>query len=171
MAGCPSPDCEEKSDVVDMSSWQLLAPAEDPFAPPADVPLCSVDDIRMEPFDSSGLVVLDVDTRAGCGWATLAQDTRTELVTGDVVFSRLFYFSQTAFPNNVADVALRLGDEDVWRIAVPIPTSSKLEFPSVTLERDVPAGSRVLFHIGNHGDNSWNLLEVSRVRKVFCPLS
>ena len=123
----------------------------------------------MEPFGSGSPIALDVDTRTGCGWATVAQQTRADLVAGDEVLSRLFYFSQTSFPNDVADVALRLGDDDLWRFAVPIPTTSKLELPSVVLQRDVPAGTRVLFHVGNHGDNSWNLLEVSRVRNVFCP--
>lgn len=151
-----------------MEGWQLVAPDNDPFAPPTDAPLCTLDDIRMEPFGNAGPVALDVDTRAGCGWATLAQQTRTELVAGDQVLSRLFYFSQTSFPAAVADVALRLGDEDLWRFEVPIPSASKLEFPTVTLEQDLPAGTRVLFHVGNHGDNTWNLLEVSRVRKVFC---
>lgn len=170
MAGCPSPDCEEKADLVDMTAWQLLAPAEDPFAPPADALLCTSDDIRMEPFGIGAPIALDVDTRTGCGWATLRQETRAELVAGDDVFSRLFYFSQNSFPADVANIVLRLGDEDLWRFEVPIPVAAtKLEFPTVALDRDVPAGTPVFFHVGNHGDNSWNLLEVSRVRPAFCP--
>jgi hypothetical protein len=168
---CPAPECEDKLDLVDMTAWELLAPNDDPFVPPADAPLCTDDNILMQPFGSGESTALDVETRAGCGWATLAQASAADLVAGDVLFSRLFYFSQTAFPSAEADVALRFGDDDMWRLTVPIPAPSKLEFPSITIAHDVPAGTTVLFHIGNHGSNSWNLLEVSRVRRVSCPSS
>jgi hypothetical protein len=168
LTACPGPECEEKVDLVDMTGWTLTPPADDPFAPADDAPFCAPEDVRMEPFGNGGPIALDVDTRTGCGWATVEQETKAEIVAGDVVLSRLFYFSQTSFPADVAFVALRFGDEDLWSFEVPIPTSSKLEFPEIALERDVPAGTRVLFHVGNHGDNTWNLLEVSRVRKVFC---
>lgn len=168
-AGCPGDECQEKTDLVDMTAWTLVAPEDDPFEPPADAPFCTGDEIRMEAFGTGGPIALDVDTRAGCGWATLAQETKADLVAGDRVQSRLFYFSQTSFPADTADVALRFGDVDHWRFAVPIPTINQLEAPLLAVEQDVPAGTRVLFHVGNHGDNSWNLLEVSRVRNVFCP--
>ena len=168
LAGCPAPECEEKTDLFDMAAWQLVAPADDPFAPPADAAHCTIDDVRMEPFGSGGPIALDVDTRTGCGWATLTQGTRIDLAAGDDVLSRLFYFSQTTFPADLAHVVLRFGDTDLWQFEVPIPTANKLEFPTVKLDRDVPAGTPAFFHVGNHGDNTWNLLEVSQVRKVYC---
>lgn len=169
LGGCPVPECEEKTDLVAMDQWVLLAPEDDPFDPPADAPLCTTDDIRMEPFGAGGPITLDVDTSLGCGWATLTQPLVTDIAADDKVTIRVFYYSQTTFPAAEAELALTFGGELFWTDTVPIPANSDLT-PRTPLPatRDVPAGTPVHFHVGNHGDNSWNLLELSRTRKVFC---
>ena len=168
-SACLEPECEEKLEVVDMTAWRLLEPAEDPFSPPDDAEFCTAEeDIRMEPFGSSGPIALDVDTVRGCNWATVEQETTEDIAAGDEIQLRVFYFSQSTFPSAEANVAVAFDGEVFWSVQVPIPTSSKLEAPLLKAERDVPRGTKVQFHVGNHGDNSWNLLEVSRTRKVFC---
>lgn len=150
-----------------MTAWRLLAPEEDPFDPPADAELCTAEDIRMEPF-GNGPIAVDIDTVTGCGWATVEQETLADLVAGDEVQLRIFYFSQTTFPEAEATVAIAFNGEPFFSVQVPIPTTSTLEAPLLAVDRDIRAGTKVQFHVGNHGDNSWNLLEVSRTRKVFC---
>lgn len=167
-SACAGPECEEKNDLVDMTAWELMDPASDPFSPPSDVDLCDAEEVRMEPFGTAGPIALDVDTRRGCGWATVEQETTTDLLAGDEVQVRIFYFSQTSFPEAEAELVLAFDDEPFWSAVVPIPAPSKLEAPLVPITNDVPAGTKVRFHVGNHGDNSWNLIELSRTRKVFC---
>lgn len=166
--GCVGPECEEKVDIVDMSAWHLLDAASDPFSPPADAALCGAEEVRMEPFGDSGPIALDVDTRRGCGWATVEQETKADLIAGDEIQVRVFYFSQTSFPEAEAELVLALEDEAFWSVVVPIPAQSTLEAPLVPIAQDVPAGTKIRFHVGNHGDNSWNLLELSRTREVYC---
>jgi hypothetical protein len=170
-AGCPEPAplCEEKADLVAMDGWTLLPAADDPFDPPADAPFCTAEDVRAEPFGQGGPLALDVDTRGGCGWATVRQELLEDLAAGDEVQVRVWYFSQTSFPASEARIALAFDGDVVWSVEVPIPASSTLEAPRFAVEKDVAAGRAAHFHVGNHGDNTWNLLELSRIRKVPCP--
>jgi hypothetical protein len=170
LGGCPDPRCEERTELVAMDAWVLVAPADDPFGPPADAALCTEADIRMEPFGVGGPVALDVDTGGGCGWATLVQPLQHDVAAGEDVNVRVFYFSQTRFPAAEAEIAIGFGDEVFWSERVPIPTSSDVT-PRAPLPAAAPiaAGTPTYFHVGNHGDNSWNLLELSRTRTVFCP--
>lgn len=169
LVGCPGPECEEKTDLVAMDQWVLVPPAEDPFAPAPDAPFCTADNIRMEPFGTGGPIALDVDTSLGCGWATLTQPLATDIAAGEKVTIRVFYFSQTTFPAAEAELAVSFGGEVFWSDQVAIPASSSITPQTpIVADRDVPAGTPVHFHLGNHGDNSWTLLELSRTRLVYC---
>lgn len=169
-AGCDAYECEEKVEIVDHTKWRLLPPEEDVFPAPPGTELCTEENIRMEPFGDAGPIAVDVDTATGCGWATVEQTTSADLVPGDEVQLRMFYFSQTVFPEAEANVVVAFNGEPFWNVKIPIPTSTGLEAPLIPVDRDLPAGTKVQFHVGNHGDNSWNLLEVSRTRAVLCPL-
>jgi hypothetical protein len=169
ISGCPTPDCEEKTEITSMEGWTLVAPEDDPFDPPADAPFCPPEQIVVAPFGDGGPLALDVDTRAGCGWATLTQKTKVDIKAGDGLFTRVFYFAQSTTDPAVANVVLRIDDVDLLNFDVPLPIArGDLKFAELTFDHDIPAGSTALFHVNNHGDNTWNLLEVSRVRKVFC---
>lgn len=169
-AACGGPECEEKVEIVDHTRWRLLGPDEDVFPAPPGTELCTEANIRMEPFGDAGPIAVDIDTATGCGWATVEQETNAELVRGDSLQLRMFYFSQTVFPEAEATVIVAFDGEPVWSVQIPIPTSTGLEAPVVPIDRDLAAGTKVQFHVGNHGDNSWNLLEVSRTRPILCPL-
>jgi len=171
LAACPGEQCEEKFDLVDMERWNLLAAEVDPFLPPTNAQLCTPDDVRVEAFGSGGPLALDVDTRLGCGWATVEQTLLGELAPGDSVGIRVFYFSQTTFPAAQAELAIAFDGNVFWSDVVPIPVSSALTPLSgpVPVETAIAAGTPVQFHVGNHGDNTWNLLELSRVRLGPCP--
>jgi hypothetical protein len=44
---------------------------------------------------------------------------------------------------------------------IPIPESGGLIVRDLRVERDIPAGAPVYFHLDNHGANCWALVEVS----------
>jgi hypothetical protein len=44
---------------------------------------------------------------------------------------------------------------------IPIPKPGGLIVRELRVERDIPAGAPVYFHLHNHGANSWALVEVS----------
>lgn len=169
LAGCPAePLCEQKTPAVDPRGWTFVANDDDPLwkAPP-ETATCSADEIQVQSFGADDAV--EIDTSFGCGWATVSQALQVPLHAGDDVQVRVFYFSQASFPEAQAEVAVALDGDIVVSELVAIPSSSRLLAPRVTLARDYAVGSLALFHVGNHGDNSWNLIELSLITEAPCP--
>jgi hypothetical protein len=166
--GCPAePLCDEKTPLVDMEAFTLVDPADDPFAPAANAPLCTADEVRAEPF-GNGPIALDVDTNDACGWATVVQPSLVDLAEDDHVMPRVFYFSQLAFPAAVAELAVRIADVTIWSHPVEIPTGSDVVAPDLAPALQAAEGTPIYFHIGNHGANVWSLIDLFRSRRVPC---
>lgn len=165
--GCDAPRCEQKETLVDAEAWSFVEPADDPLWPPApDAAVCDADALQVQAFGDD--VAVEIDTRFGCGHATVEQPISAALSVGDDVQIRIFHFAQATFPAAEAEVAVAVDDEILLRALVPIPTTSGLLAPRVTVTRDHPVGSVARFHVGNHGDNSWNLVELARVVTASC---
>jgi len=168
-AGCsPAASvCEQKNSIIDVRAWRFVDPADDVVWPaPGDAALCGPDDVQVQPIGDA--LALEIDTRLGCGWATATQPTLRDLRVGDRLQTQVFYFPQSTFPTAQADVAIAIDDEIVLSEVLAIPAPSGLLQPVITIDRDIDAGAAVQFHIGNHGDNSWNLVELAVVTSVGC---
>lgn len=160
--------CETLEPTVDPTAWTFVANADDPLWPaPEGAALCGPDEIQVQSFGADDAV--EVDTRFGCGWATVQQPIGVDLNEGDELQIRVFYFSQASFPEDTAEIAVAIDGDVVSSTIVDIPTSSGLIAPRIAMTRDVAKGAMAMFHIGNHGDNSWNLIELSRINSAPCP--
>ena len=142
-----------------MHAWTLVAPAGDPWDPPADAALCGADRARVEPFGETD--AFEVDTSRDCGWATAIQRALCAAAAGDAVQLRIYDFSQATFPEAQAELAVGVSGTPVWSTHVPIPAANTLLAPRITLTDDIAAGAPVYFHVGNHRTNTWNLVEIS----------
>jgi hypothetical protein len=168
-AGCgpTEPLCSDKEPLVSADAWTFVPPSDDAIWPaPADAVLCTPDDIQVASFGADEAV--EIDTRFGCGFATVSQPITSPLAAGDRVQVRIFYFSQATFPAERAEVAVAVDGEVIVAETIDIPTSSGLVAPIVVINHDVDVGALAHFHVGNHGDNSWNLIELARVFDVVC---
>lgn len=186
-ASCsPPPVCEQKVQLVDHMLWTVVPAEDDPFVDgdPADFFRSAdggtaADDAGYRPTrcpDSAyGYIPLggehsfDVDT-GECSWGTAAQPLLGTITNGQMLRVRIWHFSQATFDAAVADVVIRVGDEDIFVEAVPIPASTGIlggEFPSPI---SASAGEAVYWHVGNHGDNSWNIVELSTLIDAPCPM-
>jgi hypothetical protein len=67
----------------------------------------------------------------------------------------------TAPDGGDAHLSLRVGELDVIAYETPIPAPETPITPYVEVAEDMPAGTPIYFHVHNHGDNAWRLLEVS----------
>lgn len=177
------PPCEEAVSLIDLQGWTLVPPERDPFvegdpneffAPPNapaeedDRPrLC--DESQTQPTQFGADPAFDIDTQLGCNWATLEQPLIEDLREGDDFTLRIFYFSQLNFPAAEAQVVVKLGDDVLADERVPIPTGSGLIGYQIPSPVSATKGERALWHVGNHGDNSWNFLELSTFRPAECP--
>jgi hypothetical protein len=159
--------CETLEPVADVNSWAFVNPADDAVWPaPADALLCTVDDVQVQPIGDA--TALEIDTRLGCGWATATQPLLVDAHAGDLLRLQIFYFPQSSFPEAVANVGFAVDGDVVVSLDVPIPAAGGVLGPEVVLTRDVPAGAPIAFHVGNHGDNSWNLTRADLVRTSTC---
>lgn len=167
-AGCGETRCEQKAPLTDPEAWSFVDPANDPlWSPSSDTVPCDPDALQLQAFGDD--VAVEIDTRFGCGHATVAQPITAALRAGDELQIRVFHFAQASFPEAEAEVAVAIDDEILLRERVPIPTDAGLLSRRPPVGRDHDAGSIARFHVGNHGDNSWNLVELARVTAGACP--
>jgi hypothetical protein len=167
-SGCEGPQCEVQADLVDGEAWRFVPPEEDTMWPaPEGAAVCEEEAIQIQPLGDD--IAVEIDTRFGCGWATVEQPINADINVGDELQVRVFYFSQATFPEAQAQVAIAIDDDVIMDERVDIPTSSGLLAPRIVIDKAYPRGAVARFHIGNHGDNSWNLVELSRVEVAACP--
>ncbi len=96
-----------------------------------------------------------------CNWITLEQPSLRAIRAGDRVEVRGRHSQLTAPVPGEAHIAFVIGDEQVLDYSVTIPTD--FEFPDAiwTAPKDYPAGTPLLFHVDNHGQNEYMLIEVN----------
>jgi hypothetical protein len=162
LAGCSGTD-EQKTcspgTLVDHEQWQVVHGAEDPFdseRPP--IVNCSAEAARFEEF--GGEPSFGVDTLS-CDYVTVAQPSLRDVCAGDQLQIRIWHFELTAPSPGEAHIAVMLGEHSLFDSRYPIPSDSGLDFPVVTAPSDIAKGSPAVFHVHNHGDNSFNILELS----------
>ncbi len=143
--------------LVDPNAWTLVAPTDDPFEPPAEV---TCDEDAWGPDDFGGELAFDVDTWS-CDWLTVEQPLLAPIAARDALTVRLWHFELVYTDSAFANLALEVDGELVWQRAEPIPKDSELLWDVWEAQRPAPAGSQVVFHVDNHGANSYHLLEFS----------
>ena len=100
-------------------------------------------------------------TQTLCNWLTLEQPSLRPIRAGDEVEIRMRHSPLTAPVPGTARMMFVIGDEVALDYQALIP--SDFQFPSETwvAPRDYPEGTRLLFHVDNHGSNEYMLIEVN----------
>lgn len=164
LSGCPEPRDPDPDDqdpepvrLVEFDGWVRVTDASvDAFADqrPADA-VCDDAGYFADPIAQ----VLEVQTEV-CDYLTLRQPTLAALEPGDVVTVFAFHDLLTAPEPAVGYLALALDGEIEWALEVPIPSDAASIEQQFTVDRSLPAGTELQFHVHNHGPNSWELLAV-----------
>jgi len=147
-----------RGSLVDWNAWEVVAAPEDPFDDRPPDPSCPTGAYMPEIL--SGEEVFSVDTGA-CSYVTLRQPARRDVARGERLVARVWHFALNAGTSATAHVALRLGDSTVLDETVPIPSEGGLLAIDQPADHAYPEGTPVYFHLHNHGDNSWSLVELS----------
>ena len=181
-ASCaPPPVCQVKESLVDHDAWTLVAFADDPWrdvAPPltskdagvdetsdALVP-CDETDVSAEPLSLEPSLQLSTQY---CSWLTVEQPLRVAVRAGEPIHTRLWYFQQTSYPAATAEIALTIDDDAFFEESLPIPAPAGLFGGDFDAPADAPQGTPIRWHVGNHGGNTWNLIELTVLREGPCP--
>jgi hypothetical protein len=156
-AGTPLPTCVPRAKaepLVDNTAWVMSSSQEDPFDDRPAEPTCGEGGSKVE----SG--ILEVNTGL-CGYFTAHQPTLREVQPCETIEAVIAYYPLFAAERAEAHVALAVDDEVVWEGRVPIPSPSGYLTARWVPGRVVPAGSKVSFHLHNHGTNDWRFLYLS----------
>lgn len=174
--------CEELVPLVSVDDFALVPPERDPYvsgdpaaffadrtASEDDRPrLCRPDEARVN--NLAGEPVFDVDT-FNCNWSTVEQPLLHDIEEPLRLRMRIFYFSQLATFLTEGRNVVTVGDQVVLDEVVGLPTESGILGFDEARVIEGKKGDTVMWHVGNHGENSWNFIELSMVREIPCPSS
>jgi hypothetical protein len=138
--------------------WLLVNAAADPYddRPPAvDCPSAAVGAETL-----SDERVFGVET-GWCSYLTATQPTLRAVAAGETIKVRLWHFELSAPEPSEAHASVLIDGLRVLDLRLPIPQAGGLIVQKTVAERAVPAGAPIYFHLHNHGQNSWALVEVS----------
>lgn len=146
--------------LVELEDWTAVERDDDPFvdddAPPED---CVSPGVRVEDDQSW----LELDTTQ-CGFITVAADARFDVAEGQKLKLDVSHFDLNAAEPATAELRLRFDDCEAWENSIAIPSPAnvyELEFDSPC---QVAQGGQVLFHLHNHGQNTYQLRSISVLR-------
>lgn len=152
-AGEPLP---EPGSLINNALWQVLEPSADPFArePFRPCPPLSAGEESL-----GGELVYAIRTER-CPSLTARQPSRRAVLAGDTIRVRAYHFPLTAPDDASALVVLQLGEQEVFRRELAIPSDASGFSDSWVAERDYPEATPLLFHVENHGENEYVLIGV-----------
>lgn len=136
--------------LVTAQRWQPLAAEDDPFADhrPAEV-MCVL-----------GLgwlyeaTALEVNTGT-CTYGAFGQPTLVDIVPGAALSLSVYHFDLLAPEPATAHAAVMIGDHVIFEREVAIPGKAEVFTIDLVAEFAAPAGTPVVFHLHNHGQNAW----------------
>lgn len=157
---------EEGADEPEPTFQALVAPGEwsavprdaDPFITDLDAaPECAGPGFRVEEQ------WVELDT-AECNWVTLAAPARFAVERGEQLRVSVSHFDLNA-PAAAEGVAeLTFGECAAWSKLVAIPSAAAVYTETFASPCELAVRGRVYFHLHNHGQNTWQLQDVSVLR-------
>ena len=146
--------------LVLLSDWSSVSRDEDPFVTDAAAaPACVGPGFVVE----SGTNWLEVDTGL-CSWVTLRASARSAVSSGQQLQLTVSHYDLNAAMPAEADLALRFEDCDAWSTTIPIPSPAKVDKEQFASPCALSEGGTVLFHLNNHGQNTYQLQDLSSLR-------
>lgn len=146
--------------LVPLEGWSTVARDADPFVEdPSTVPACVGPGFRLEPIDDW----LEIDTGL-CNWVTLVGSAQAAVDEGQLLKVTVSHFNLEAGAPAEAHLRLRLGECEAWSKLIPIPGAAAVYEEQVASPCALAANGSVLFHVDNHGQNTYQLQDVSSMR-------
>lgn len=144
--------------LVDVDAWKAQSVAQDSLAGHRTSGDVCPDNSW---YNEDG--ALEVET-GFCSYLSVSQPSLAAISAGDSVHVVLWHGDLAFEEPAVAHVAVTVDGKVVWEDRVDIPTEAEIYDLRIPVDFDAPKGSKVEYHLHNHGYNSWTLLalEVER---------
>ena len=91
----------------------------------------------------------------------MTQPALSSVSEGEEFYIRFWRSTLTAPMGFDATVAILIDGDLIWSEQYPIPYPSGLEVVRVMATRDYPEGAQIVYHVDNHGNNEYALVELS----------
>lgn len=157
-----SPNKKSDYALMNNSLWQPVDPADDPFWPVDDtlVVRCPPESYSAE--DNGDGLWFSVSTQE-CNYLTMTQPLLVDLPEGATVQVQVWHFpiisSSGTYHHLVAG-----GDpvKTIWEVTLELPALSAgfLPYEPITSTVSISQGEPLYWHLSNHGNNSWHLIEL-----------
>jgi mono/diheme cytochrome c family protein len=148
-----SPAIEAVS-LIDVNEWAMQSAADDSFAGHRPAQVNCPDNSW---YNEDG--ALEVET-GKCNYLSLVQPSQAAVAKGDTLHMVLWHGALAFEEPAEAHAAITVDGHTVWQDNVRIPTGADIYDLRLSADFDAPAGSKVEFHLHNHGYNTWTLLQL-----------
>ncbi|MDP7039763.1 MAG: hypothetical protein QGI45_11435 [Myxococcota bacterium] len=144
--------------LIDMHAWAWQDAGADPSGHRPEEVICP--DTGWYYEEVSNEPTLEVDTEE-CDYLSVSQPLLASFKKGDVLFLRLWHY-HLIFPDTEwAHAALYIGGQLLWESQIAIPAEANFIHPEFSAPFAAEKGAPINFHLHNHGNNTWNLFELS----------
>jgi hypothetical protein len=156
--GAEAPEPENTTRYEPLASpedWSQVERTADPFVTDAaQAPAC------LGPGFSAENTWLEVDTGV-CNWVTLQASARLMVEPRQRLRLVVSHYDLSAIAPAEARLELRFGDCELWQESVAIPSPAAVYDEELESPCAIEQGAPMLFHLHNHGQNNWQLQELS----------
>ncbi len=137
--------------LIDHAAWTELPASDDPLADHRPDPIvCTIAGWYVEGE------TLEVDTNY-CNYVALRQPSLASISAGRVVRIGFYHFDLTSPEPATAHVAVLVDGQTLWEQEIAIPGDAYVYELDVEAPWTAPVGADVVFHLHNHGQNTWVL--------------
>lgn len=139
--------------LIDHAAWEFAPAEEDPLAEhrPATVE-CGIAGWYVDDGE------LEVDTNF-CNYAAIRQPILRPIEACSTLEIAFYHFDLTAPEPVSAHVAMLIDGQIVWEKFIEVPGDAAVYEEQFPAPFAAPAGSEIMLHLHNHGQNTWALLE------------
>jgi hypothetical protein len=139
-------------DLVEPDLW-LVEPGADPMPTHAPAQVACAAGFGEE------YGVFEVDTQS-CNYGVFTQPLRTNVRAGDLVEFTVTHDDLIADEPAVGHIAVAFADRVVFDAEVEIPHAYGIVTAEWIADVDVPADTRAVLHLHNHGFNQWRMVAI-----------
>jgi hypothetical protein len=141
--------------LIEHELWVQLDAADDPLAEhrPAEV-VCGIAGWYIENE------IVEIDTNF-CNYLALGQPSLAAITEGRLVRLGFYHFDLVAPEPALAHIAMLADGEVLWEQEIEIPGAAMVYELEFEAPFSTPVGAELVFHLHNHGQNTWALQALS----------
>lgn len=156
----PQPTNETFQTLVPLEAWSSVARDDDPFVTdPEAAPACVGPGFRLETAEQR----LEFETGL-CNWVTLTGKALFDVRRDQQLQLEFSHYNLDAAAPATAELKLAFPDCDVWTKQIAIPGAAAVYKEQFASPCTLTAGQDVLFHLHNHGQNTYQVQDLAVLR-------